>query len=114
VLFRSWCTEPGCSYAAGNLSLIGLAEAPAWNGSYAAPRRPVLGLQAEDPHLYRDAHGYHALLHRLGHDVGEAVGVHAYSLDGVCAGINLVVTNRDKATEYTRKHGLKWWSCTAK
>lgn len=82
VLFRSWCTAPGCSYAAANLSLIGMAEAAAWNASYATPACPLFGLQAEDPHLYRDALGYHALLHRLGKDVGEAVGVHAYSADG--------------------------------
>ena len=94
VLFRSWCSDPSCSYAAHNLSLIGLARAEAWNGTYETPHDAIFEAQTEDPHLFQNEFGFHALFHDLcvpaktcgggTHPRGaDGVGGHAFSEDGI-------------------------------
>jgi len=68
---------PGCT-------LVGIARAPHWQGPYTVIGGPIIPYQQEDPHMYHDARGFHAIFHGMDPFLSrKGVGRHAFSLDGL-------------------------------
>jgi len=77
VLKRSWNTAVPLN------SLIGVAKATSFKGPYIHSHNPIFLDQNEDPFVYRNKRGYHALFHGMKpYDQSIYAGRHAFSMDG--------------------------------
>jgi len=77
VLSRSWNTNVPLN------SLIGVAKANSWKGPYSHSHNPVFLDENEDPFVYRNKRGYHAIFHGMKpYEQDMYAGRHAFSTDG--------------------------------
>jgi hypothetical protein len=77
VLSRSWNSNVPLT------TLIGVAKANSWKGPYVHSHNPIFLDQNEDPYLYRNKRGYHALFHGMKPYAQDTyAGRHAFSVDG--------------------------------